>query len=224
MLPPRLPPFPAHPPTQHTHTRSPLSCPPNPLCHLTHPPPGGRHAPRPRRALLQRGARLARRPPVPPGGAPRAHVLHGGGALRARVGAPAGAGPRLSGRGAAAGWVGGGGWGWEGVGGGGRGWVGVARLVRMVGGWFGLGKLEECLPIKGFAPPRQQQEWHPLSAPRGHPALPRAPPQCSALVLSGGIQRYLEAFPGGGFFRGKNFVFDERVEVPAGSSAGERVG
>ncbi|GAB5037238.1 rhodanese-like domain-containing protein 6-like [Nannochloropsis oceanica] len=29
--------------------------------------------------------------------------------------------------------------------------------------------------------------------------------------LQGGIQRYLEAFPDGGFFQGKNFVFDERV-------------
>jgi len=27
--------------------------------------------------------------------------------------------------------------------------------------------------------------------------------------LSGGIQRYLEAFPDGGFFHGENFVFDE---------------
>lgn len=29
--------------------------------------------------------------------------------------------------------------------------------------------------------------------------------------LSGGIQRYLEAFPDGGYFQGENFVFDERV-------------
>lgn len=28
--------------------------------------------------------------------------------------------------------------------------------------------------------------------------------------LSGGIQRYLEAFPDGGLFEGKNFVFDPR--------------
>ncbi|GJP53805.1 hypothetical protein CLOM_g12939 [Closterium sp. NIES-68] len=32
--------------------------------------------------------------------------------------------------------------------------------------------------------------------------------------LSGGIVRYLEAFPDGGFFRGKNFVFDHRLAVP----------
>ncbi|GMH44089.1 hypothetical protein BSKO_12023 [Bryopsis sp. KO-2023] len=35
--------------------------------------------------------------------------------------------------------------------------------------------------------------------------------------LKGGIQRYLEAFPDGGFFDGKNFVFDERG-VMSGSS------
>ena len=29
--------------------------------------------------------------------------------------------------------------------------------------------------------------------------------------LKGGIHRYLEAFPDGGFFKGKNFVFDKRV-------------
>lgn len=32
--------------------------------------------------------------------------------------------------------------------------------------------------------------------------------------LEGGIQRYIERFVDGGFFRGKNFVFDERVTVP----------
>ncbi|DAZ94607.1 TPA: hypothetical protein N0F65_005370 [Lagenidium giganteum] len=31
--------------------------------------------------------------------------------------------------------------------------------------------------------------------------------------LSGGIHRYLEAFPDGGRFRGKNFVFDQRVSM-----------
>lgn len=31
--------------------------------------------------------------------------------------------------------------------------------------------------------------------------------------LHGGIQRYLEQFPDGGFFKGKNFVFDHRVSV-----------
>jgi len=30
----------------------------------------------------------------------------------------------------------------------------------------------------------------------------------------GGIQRYIERFVDGGFFGGKNFVFDERVAVP----------
>jgi predicted sulfurtransferase len=33
------------------------------------------------------------------------------------------------------------------------------------------------------------------------------------LQLSGGIQRYLEAFPDGGFFKGKNFVFDHRFDT-----------
>ncbi|CAI5995515.1 unnamed protein product [Closterium sp. NIES-65] len=33
-------------------------------------------------------------------------------------------------------------------------------------------------------------------------------------ALSGGIVRYLEAFPDGGFFQGKNFVFDHRLAVP----------
>jgi predicted sulfurtransferase len=38
--------------------------------------------------------------------------------------------------------------------------------------------------------------------------------------LRGGIHRYLEAYPAdrGGFFRGKNFVFDHRVTTPASSS------
>jgi predicted sulfurtransferase len=33
------------------------------------------------------------------------------------------------------------------------------------------------------------------------------------LQLYGGIQRYLEQFPDGGFFKGKNFVFDHRYDV-----------
>eukprot|EP00240_Pyramimonas_obovata_P005512 CAMPEP_0118936094 /NCGR_PEP_ID=MMETSP1169-20130426/16003_1 /TAXON_ID=36882 /ORGANISM="Pyramimonas obovata, Strain CCMP722" /LENGTH=335 /DNA_ID=CAMNT_0006879205 /DNA_START=278 /DNA_END=1281 /DNA_ORIENTATION=- len=37
--------------------------------------------------------------------------------------------------------------------------------------------------------------------------------------LSGGIHRYLEAFPDGGLFRGKNFVFDERSAVGPGTPA-----
>lgn len=36
-------------------------------------------------------------------------------------------------------------------------------------------------------------------------------------VPQGGIQRYMEAFPDGGYFMGKNFVFDERVTVAGGS-------
>ncbi len=39
---------------------------------------------------------------------------------------------------------------------------------------------------------------------------------------AGGIQRYLEAFPDGGFFVGKNFVFDERVTV--GLEGGKTLG
>ena len=33
------------------------------------------------------------------------------------------------------------------------------------------------------------------------------------LQLEGGIHRYLESFPDGGCFKGKNFVFDSRVSV-----------
>ncbi|KAA8536723.1 hypothetical protein F0562_029201 [Nyssa sinensis] len=40
--------------------------------------------------------------------------------------------------------------------------------------------------------------------------------------LFGGIQRYLEQFPDGGFFKGKNFVFDHRVSV--GSSDAKILG
>ncbi|XP_076899966.1 rhodanese-like domain-containing protein 6 [Bidens hawaiensis] len=40
--------------------------------------------------------------------------------------------------------------------------------------------------------------------------------------LYGGIQRYMEQFPDGGFFKGKNFVFDHRVSV--GSSDANVVG
>ena len=35
--------------------------------------------------------------------------------------------------------------------------------------------------------------------------------------LSGGIHRYLEAYPDGGHFHGQNFVFDKRVTMPSGS-------
>jgi Rhodanase C-terminal/EsV-1-7 cysteine-rich motif len=37
--------------------------------------------------------------------------------------------------------------------------------------------------------------------------------------LSGGIERYLQAFPDSGYFTGKNFVFDERVAVAAAAAA-----
>ena len=37
--------------------------------------------------------------------------------------------------------------------------------------------------------------------------------------LAGGIQRYLEAYPDGGLFRGRNFVFDERGDVPPAAAA-----
>jgi len=51
------------------------------------------------------------------------------------------------------------------------------------------------------------------SSPSPPPSLPPSPPPSA-----GGIVRYLEAFPEGGFFHGKNFVFDERVSVaPAGA-------
>lgn len=40
----------------------------------------------------------------------------------------------------------------------------------------------------------------------------------NVVQLHGGIQRYLEAFPKGGHFSGKNFVFDERISMPEGGS------
>ncbi len=39
--------------------------------------------------------------------------------------------------------------------------------------------------------------------------------------LQGGIERYLKAFPDGGFWRGKNFVFDKREAVSAGNIDGD---
>ncbi|CAM9599823.1 unnamed protein product [Choristocarpus tenellus] len=42
--------------------------------------------------------------------------------------------------------------------------------------------------------------------------------------LSGGIERYLQAFPEKGFFHGKNFVFDERLSVPEVPAGGVVVG
>ena len=51
---------------------------------------------------------------------------------------------------------------------------------------------------------------------RQHAALPTGTaPEATPVVfqLEGGIHRYLEAFPDGGCFRGKNFVFDRRTTV-----------
>ena len=39
--------------------------------------------------------------------------------------------------------------------------------------------------------------------------------------LQGGIERYLQAFPDGGFWRGKNFVFDKREAVSAADKDGD---
>lgn len=39
--------------------------------------------------------------------------------------------------------------------------------------------------------------------------------------LRGGIERYLQAFPDGGFWRGKNFVFDKREAISAGNINGD---
>jgi len=39
--------------------------------------------------------------------------------------------------------------------------------------------------------------------------------------LKGGIERYLQEFPDGGFWRGKNFVFDKREAVSADNKAGD---
>ena len=37
--------------------------------------------------------------------------------------------------------------------------------------------------------------------------------------LQGGIHRYLEVYPDGGFFKGKNFVFDKRIAISSESNA-----
>ena len=42
--------------------------------------------------------------------------------------------------------------------------------------------------------------------------------------LSGGIHAYQEAFPDGGFFRGKNFVFDPRIMVPSAANSEDVIG
>jgi predicted sulfurtransferase len=42
--------------------------------------------------------------------------------------------------------------------------------------------------------------------------------------LSGGIHAYQEDFPDGGFFRGKNFVFDPRLYVPSKQNPNDTIG
>ena len=42
--------------------------------------------------------------------------------------------------------------------------------------------------------------------------------------LSGGIHSYQEAFPDGGFFRGKNFVFDPRGALPSPGNEEDVIG
>lgn len=42
--------------------------------------------------------------------------------------------------------------------------------------------------------------------------------------LSGGIHAYQESFPDGGFFRGKNFVFDPRISVPSAANSEDIIG
>ncbi len=37
---------------------------------------------------------------------------------------------------------------------------------------------------------------------------------CAVMRCAGGIAAYQEAYPDGGLFRGKNFVFDPRISVP----------
>ena len=42
--------------------------------------------------------------------------------------------------------------------------------------------------------------------------------------LSGGIHSYQETFPKGGYFHGKNFVFDPRIAVPSTENSEEIIG
>lgn len=42
--------------------------------------------------------------------------------------------------------------------------------------------------------------------------------------LSGGIHAYQETFPEGGYFRGKNFVFDPRIVVPSAANTDDVIG
>jgi len=39
--------------------------------------------------------------------------------------------------------------------------------------------------------------------------------------LKGGIERYMQEFPDGGYWRGKNFVFDKREAVSVNNKAGD---
>jgi predicted sulfurtransferase len=43
----------------------------------------------------------------------------------------------------------------------------------------------------------------------------------SVYQLQGGIERYLQEFPNGGFWRGKNFTFDKREAIAAGNANGD---
>ena len=47
------------------------------------------------------------------------------------------------------------------------------------------------------------------------------PPPAEVFQLQGGIERYLKAFPDGGFWRGKNYVFDKREAVSADDPNGD---
>ena len=42
--------------------------------------------------------------------------------------------------------------------------------------------------------------------------------------LSGGIHKYLEAFPTGGYFKGANYVFDKRFLQRGAAASGDIVG
>jgi predicted sulfurtransferase len=48
-------------------------------------------------------------------------------------------------------------------------------------------------------------------------ALGRVGGSADVYQLSGGIHAYMEAYPEGGYFKGKNFVFDPRIAIPAKS-------
>ncbi len=67
-----------------------------------------------------------------------------------------------------------------------------------------------CTDAQFLLPLQWPSPIRPLSRAAGNNQLGSA-------VSPGGIQQYMEAFPDGGFFVGKNFVFDERVTVAGGS-------